>query len=93
MRSRISLGRDSRREKEGSDEAVCGAAEGVLVDRFRRRTGRLGVCGGASSMVVSDEPLLPVDDCDCDRDRGVEVREAISRKVRTKALRRRARCH
>jgi hypothetical protein len=77
MRSRSSLGRESRREKEGSDEAACDAVDGLLVDGFRRRTGRLGDCGGASSiMVSSEEPLLPVEDRD--RDRGVEVREAMS---------------
>jgi len=42
-------------------------------------------------MVVSEEPLLPVDDCDWDRDNGVEVREAISGKGRTRALRLRLR--
>jgi hypothetical protein len=76
MRSRSSLGRDSRREKDGSNEAVCDAADGLLVDGFRRRTGRLGDFGGASSMAVSEEPLLPVEERECDR--GVEVREAIS---------------
>jgi hypothetical protein len=77
MRSRSSLGSESRREKEGSNEAACAAVEGWLVEGFRRRTGRLGDCGGASSiMVSSEEPLLPVEERDCDR--GVEVREAIS---------------
>jgi hypothetical protein len=77
IRSRSSLGRESKREKERSNEAACDAVDGLLVDGFRRRTGRLGDCGGASSiMVSSDEPLLPVEDRD--RDRGVEVREAIS---------------
>lgn len=75
MRSRSSLGSDSKSEKDGSDEAACDAVEGLLVDGLRRRTGRLGDCGGASSMVVSEEPLLPVDERD--RDCGVESREAI----------------
>jgi hypothetical protein len=63
-------------EKEGSDETVCDAVDGLLVDGCRRRTGRLGVCGGASSIVVSEEPLLAVEDRD--RDCGVDAREAIS---------------
>jgi hypothetical protein len=36
------------------------------MEGFRRRTGRLGDLGGASSMAVSEDPLLLVD---CDRDR------------------------
>lgn len=48
----------------------------MLCDGLRRRTGRLGVCGGASIMVVSDELLLP--DAERERDCGVDVREAIS---------------
>jgi len=76
MRSRSSFGRDNSSEKEGSDEAACDAAAGVLVDGLRRRTGRLGDCGGGtSSMVVSEEPLLPVEERE--RDCGVELREAI----------------
>lgn len=79
MRSRSSRGRDSKSEKVGSGEMVCCVAdaslvEGLLCDKFLNRTGRLGVCGGASTMVVSDESLLP----DEERDRGVEVREAMS---------------
>jgi hypothetical protein len=77
MRSRSSLGRDNRSENEGSNEAGCGAAEGLLVDGARGRTGRLGDFGRASSiMVSSEEPLEPVEDRDCDR--GVEVHEAMS---------------
>ncbi len=46
----------------------------ALCDGLRRRAGRLGDCGGASIMVVSEELLLLEED----RDReGVEVREAI----------------
>jgi hypothetical protein len=78
MRSRSSLGRESSKLNEGSDEGACDVVDGLLVEGFRRRTGRLGDFGGASSMAVSEEPLLPVEDCDRDRDRGVEVREAIS---------------
>jgi hypothetical protein len=66
MRSRSSLGR----------EVGCDVVDGALVEGWRRRTGRLGVCGGASSMAVSEEPLLPVEERD--RDRGVEARDAIS---------------
>jgi hypothetical protein len=77
MRSRSSRGRESRSENEGSNEAGCGAAVVLLVDWFRGRTGRLGDFGGASSiMVSSEEPLLPVEDRECNR--GVEVLEAIS---------------
>jgi hypothetical protein len=77
MRSRSSLGKESSRLNEGSNEGACDAVDGLLAEGFRRRTGRLGDFGGASSMAVSEEPLLPVEDCDRDRDCGVEVREAI----------------
>jgi hypothetical protein len=76
IRSRSSLGSDKSREKVGSDDAVFSAADRLLVDGWRGRTGRLGDCGGASSIVVSEDPLLPVDERD--RDCGVEVRDAIS---------------
>jgi hypothetical protein len=75
MRSRSSRGRDSNKLKEGSKEAACDVVGGLLPEGFRRRARRLGDFGGASSMVVSEEPLLPLEDRD--RDRGVEVREAI----------------
>lgn len=73
--SRSSRGRDSKSEKVGSAAVAGSVLDGLLVDRVRTRTGRLGECSGASSIAVSDELLLPVEDRD--RDRGVEVREAI----------------
>ena len=76
MRSRSSLGKESRREKAGSEAVLGPGMDGLLVDRARKRTGRLGGCGGASTMAVSEELLLPVDERD--RECGVEVREAIS---------------
>lgn len=66
-------------EKEGSLGAVCCIMDDSVLDRllcegWRGRTG-IGGCGGASTMAVSEELLLPVEDRD--RDCGVEVREAI----------------
>lgn len=79
IRSRNSRGSESSSEKDGSGERrvmVGSLGDDMLCDGLRRRTGRLGVCGGASIMVVSDELLLP--DAERERDCGVDVREAIS---------------
>jgi hypothetical protein len=76
MRSRSSRGRESSRLNEGSNEGAGAATTGWVPEGFRRRTRRLGDLGGASSMVVSEEPLLPLDERD--RDCGVEVREAMA---------------
>lgn len=51
-----------------------GVGRAALCDGLRRRAGRLGDCGGASIIVVSEELLLLEEERDRD---GVNVREAI----------------
>jgi hypothetical protein len=68
-RSLSSLGKDSSRENDGSLDEAGAEVEGLLCDAGR---GCAGASGGpsASSMVVSEEPLLPTEERD--RERGVE---------------------
>lgn len=71
-RSLNSRGRDSRREKLGSEEDC--AEEGVIVmcEAGRART---GVTGGASCIAVSDESPLEVEEREGER--GVDMTDAM----------------
>lgn len=64
-------------EGEGMETGMAAVVvvEGRLV--WEKGRGRAGARGGASSMVVSDESLLAVEERDRERERGVEDIEAI----------------
>lgn len=80
-RSLSSRGRESRREKDGSLDEAGAEVEGLLCDAGR---GWAGVRGGpsVSSMVVSEEPLLPVDERDGER--GVEGEAILRAAIRSR---------